>query len=80
MNLSYSERMRNGSSSRDEEMQMVGFTNGTLKCHDSFKGLSVRKSLHCQKEQHEKKIKKNTEAVIIYVSGEKPVISCILGF
>lgn len=77
MNLSYSERMRNGSSSRDEEMQMVGFTNGTLKCHDSCKGLSVRKSLHCQKEQHKKK---NTEAVIIYVSGEKPGISCILGF
>lgn len=62
-------------SKEEEQQQTLGFmyTDGMLKCHDFPKGLLVRKSLHCQKG-HEKK------AVIIYESGEKPVISCTLGF
>lgn len=65
------------SRSIDREQQLkLGFlcTNGMLKCKDSLKGLLVRKSLRSQKER------KHTEAVIKYESGEKPVISCTLGF
>lgn len=53
------------------------YTNGMLKCQHSLRGLLVRKSLHCQKEYEEEK---HTEAAIKYESGEKPVISCTLGF